>query len=430
MITIFITCITFLSTFFALFHFLSSYRFRKELMPPARKLLSFSIVIPCYNEAPILSNTIAGVLKLNYSNFEVIFINDGSTDGTLDVLRRSLDLEDRVDTKLLNTSGVRSVMRSRKFDYIYVIDKENSGKADSLNKGIHFCHNELVVTLDGDCVLEKDALQIMNQVFQEEDIIASGGAVHVMQVFLLNKKSKFILKLQALDYIKGFYIYKPALAYNNALNIISGAFGVFRKDALLAVDGFRNGLGEDIDVTLRLQEYALKQDKRITYNAHAVCYTECPETMRSLSKQRTRWQKAFLDAFVNNRSFLFRCFAKANVCFFMVADAMFSGTMAVLSFLINYILIATKVIYGFGTLYLIYITLAVLFNVVNSLVALKRAKKLLPKLNILCLIAMIFPDIVLFSLLRIGYFLQGTVSYCLNNRKWNKIERTSNCYHI
>mgnify|MGYP000474407179 CR=1 FL=1 len=446
MITFIITLITFLSTFFSIYHLLSSFRYRKEPIIRVGKHLKFSIIIPCYNEARILANTIAGLLKLDYDydNLEVIFVNDGSDDNTMEVLSEQLEMREYQDEGRIYATGKIKIFQSNKYPHIYVIDKENSGKADSLNKGIKFSHNELIVTMDGDCILDKDALNVMNQVFQDEEIIASGGVIHVMQYFLLNKKSKPIIALQALDYMKGFYIYKASLSCNNALSIISGAFGVFRKDALEAVGGFRSGLGEDIDITLKLQEYAQKNNKKITYDLRAICYTECPETWTDLARQRVRWQKAFWDAMSKNRKFIIRKFFECNVCLFILLDAAFSGTMAVISFLFNFILISLRVIYGFPPLFIVLMALALVFNILCSLIAIYRWEKItVPqvekgskeilengRVNLKYLFMSIITDTLCFSLLRIYYFIKGTISYSLNHKRWDKVARTSNSYIV
>jgi len=444
MITIVVSLVTFLSTFFAIYHLLSSFRYRKEPLIKSGKQLDFSIIIPCYNEGRILPNTIAGLLKLDYDNLEIIFVNDGSNDNTLEVLFEQLETKEYQDRGRIYPAGNVRVYQSGKYPYIYVIDKENSGKADSLNTGIKFSHNDLIVTMDGDCILDKDALKVMNQVFQDEEIIASGGVIHVMQYFLLNQKSKPIVALQTLDYLKGFYIYKASLSCNNALAIISGAFGVFRKEALKAVGGFRKGLGEDIDITIKLQEYALKNNKKITYDLRAICYTECPETWTDLARQRIRWQKAFWDAVSKNRKFIIRSFFELNVCFFMLLDAAFSGTAAVISFLFNFVLIALRFAYGFPALFIILMALALIFNIVNSLVAIYRWKRMTlsqyegkntgiltnGRVNIKYLLLSIITDIVCFSILRIYYFIKGTISYCLNHKSWDKVARTSNSYIV
>ncbi|HOG00667.1 MAG TPA: glycosyltransferase [Clostridia bacterium] len=444
MITAIVTLLTFLSTFFAMLHFICSFRYRQDPERKPARNLGFSLIIPCYNEAPIIHNTIRGILNLEYSHYEAIFVNDGSTDETLRILFEALQLEPYARPGFAHIPGARGIYRSKKHPRIFVIDKQNSGKASSLNMGIRFCSKELVVTLDGDSVLEKNALNIMNCSFQDKDMIASGGAVHVMQYFLMEARKKPLIAIQALDFIKGFYIYKPSLCVNNALSIISGAFGVFRKDALKAIGGFMDGLGEDIDITIRLQEYAQRKNKSISYNMDAICYTECPETWRDLKRQRVRWQKAFLDAIMNNRRFLVRQIFKTPVCFFMLMDAAFSGSMAVLTFFVNYILISLRLIYGMPELFLLFAALAVLFNILNSVVAVRRAVRRGPqtfraeeaaragrrrtKTGSLYLIT--WMDLTLFSFLRITFFVRGTVSYFLKRRSWDKLKRTSNAYML
>ena len=444
MIIAFVTACTFLSTFFAILHFTCSFYYRKEPERTPRKMLRFTLVIPCFNEAPILRNTLKGVLRLDYESFETIFVNDGSTDNTMTILKRLLRLKPFIRKRGdFHSAENGQTYRSAKYSNIYVIDKPNTGKADSLNAGIALSRGEIIVTLDGDSVLEKNALHIMNCVFQDEEVIASGGAIHVMQYFLMDRGMSPIIALQALDYIKGFYIYKPSLSVNNALNIISGAFGVFRKTALIEVGGFRNGLGEDIDITIRLQAYAKKHKKVISYTMDAICYTECPQTWKDLRRQRVRWQKAFWDAVVHNRHFLLKQFFRTSVCFLMIADASFSSTMAVMIFLTNCLLLAIRLYVGIAPLFIVFSGLAVLFNIINSLVAIHRAAergphffrvtqdaadryRLRSKTSPLYLGA--FMDLVVFSFLRISYFIKGTASYLMKRTHWDKLSRTNNEY--
>ena len=444
MIIAIVSICTFLSTFFAMLHLICSFYYRKEPERAPRKALGFSLIIPCYNEAAILKNTLCGVLRLDYEDYEIIFVNDGSVDKTMIVFNDLLALEPFPCGKVELCVGYRGVYRSTRYANIFVIDKQNSGKAASLNAGMALSRREIIVTLDGDSVLEKNALHVMNRAFQDEDVIASGGAIHVMQYFLMEKCKTPLIALQALDYIKGFYIYKPSLAVNNALNIISGAFGVFRKAALTEVGGFRNGLGEDIDITIRLQEYAQNHRKVISYTMDAICYTECPQTWKDLRRQRVRWQKAFWDAVVHNRHFLIKNFFQASICFFMIADATLSGTIAVMTFLTNYLLLSIRVFFGIPPLLLIFSGLAVLFNIANSLVAIYRAIRRGPdsfrtadsdaggskRTKTSPLYFGVCTDLIVFSFLRIVFFIKGTVSYLMKRTSWDKLNRTNNAYTL
>ncbi len=422
--------IIFTSTFFSIYHLLSSYKFKNEKFFHHISQKGISILVPCFNEAPILKYTIEGLLNIDYDNLEVIFINDGSKDNTLQVLYQLLDLSVWEINTATSTSEIIQTYKSNKYPFIYVIDKSNNGKANSLNIGALFAKKELIVTMDGDCILEKNALITMNKTFDDKDVIASGGVVHIMQMFKLDNKLSRIVLMQALDYIKGFYIYKSSLAYNNALSIISGAFGVFRKEVIKEIGGFKVGLGEDIDITLRIQEYAKKYNKKVIFNRKAICYTECPESLQQLIKQRVRWQKGFIDAILNNSDFLFKNIIKSNVCFYIIIDALLSNSFSTVVVIINIILMITKVIYGYPLHIFIYYLSTILFNIICSVIAIKGAKKNVPYLKTKRLYFMIILDILFFQFLRIFFFLMGTVTYYFDNKYWYKVNRTNNCYKV
>lgn len=390
-----------------------------------------SILVPCYNEALILRYTIEGLLNVEYDDLEIIFINDGSDDDTFKMLSEQLDLY------LLDTAAAASipdkllgVYQSHKYPFIYTIDKLNSGKANSLNIGALYAKKELIVTMDSDCVLAKDALLSMNMIFDDEAVIASGGAVHVMQMSKLDKRPATIVLMQALDFIKGFYFYKASLAYNDALSIISGAFGVFRRRVINEIGGFKAGLGEDIDITLRLQEYAKEHNKKVVFNKNAVCYTECPESLAELIRQRVRWQKGFIDAVLSNGSYLFKNIFKSNVCFFIIIDALLSNSLATVVFFINLILIFMKLIYGYGLYTFAYYLLTLIYNIFCSIVAIKLAKKNITHLEARRLYSMIAYDMLFFQFLRVFFFLIGTVTYYFDNKYWYKVNRTCNSYKL
>lgn len=423
--------VLFISTFFSIFHLISSLKFKDVKVLHKVKQKGISILVPCYNEAPILKYTIEGLLKIDYDNLEVILINDGSKDDTFEILYESLDLclwETMTATSL--SDEVLGTYKSNKYPFIYVVSKLNSGKANSLNIGISYAQKELIVTMDGDCVLEKNALLSMNKIFDDEDIIAAGGVVHVIQMFKLDNKLTILVLMQALDYIKGFYFYKASLAYNDALSIISGAFGVFRKDIITEIGGFKTGLGEDIDITLRFQEYARRYNKKVLYNRNAICYTECPESLRELIRQRIRWQKGFIDAIFNNKHYLFNNVFKSNVCFCLIIDALLSNSFATIIFIINIILIFMRLIYGYALYILIYYLNTIIFNIVCSVIAIKLAKKDIPSLKTNLLYLMIAFDMIFFQFLRIFFFIAGAVIYYFDNKNWYKVSRSNNSYKL
>jgi cellulose synthase/poly-beta-1,6-N-acetylglucosamine synthase-like glycosyltransferase len=251
-----------------------------------------------------------------------------------------------------------------------------------------------------------------------------------MQMFKLQNRFSLTVIMQVLDYIKGFYFYKASLAYNDALTIISGAFGVFKKNSIIEVGGFKTGLGEDIDITLRLQEYAKENNKKVVFNKSAVCYTECPESIQELVRQRVRWQKGFIDAILSNSSYLFRNVFRNNLCFFIIIDALMSNSFATVVFLINLVLIFTKLVYGYALYIFICYLNTIIFNIICSVVAIRLAKKSMPDLKTKLLYFMIIFDMTFFQFLRIFFFLIGTVTFYFDNKHWYKVNRTCNIYKI
>lgn len=423
--------LTFLITFFSLFHIICALKYKDEFYDKNLTEKGFSIIVPCYNEAPILKYTIEGLNQLRYSNYEVIFVNDGSKDDTLKILCEELYLNKITpDNLAIITSRVKGIYQSKKNPNMYVIDKENGGKADSLNIGFKLASNELILTMDGDSILDENALKVMNHTFYDESVIASGGAVHVMQLFKLNKKPSLLILLQSLDFIKGFYVYKASLAFNNALAIISGAFGVFRKEVLYQVGGFRSGLGEDIDITLRFQEYGKANNKKIVFTEQAICYTECPERLSDLIKQRVRWQKGFIDSILKNRSYIFKNLLKNSVSFFLIIDAVTINTLAIIVLAINIILISTNLMNGSPSHIILYIAMIILFNTIYSMVAIKKAKYYLKNLRTTPLYFIMFLDMLLFRLLYVYVFIKGSLTFYFTRINWDKLTRTNNSYNL
>lgn len=412
--------IAFLSTFFAIYHLINSTRFKSRSQKLNIFQQGFSILIPCYNEAGIIKNTIMGLNSIHYENYEVIFINDGSTDNTMDILREQL--------QLIELEG--SFFRSKLNENIFVVDKVNSGKADSLNVGIEKSNKELICTLDADCILHKDALSYMNHIFQDNDVIASGGVVKVLQMFRLNDKAKLLVKLQTLEFLKGFYVYKASLAFNNALAIISGAFGVFRKKELQIVGGFKSGLGEDIDVTLRMQDYATKNNKKVTYDLNAICYTECPESFKDLTKQRIRWQKAFIDAIIKNKKFLFKSIFTKGLSFHVIIDSLISAGLSTTLLVINAIF---SIFLGMGQIskeLVYYYIITIVFHITYSFYAVFKERKSHEKSfkkNVFCIILL---DILFFRFINALYYVFGSILYFFNKNDWNKVERTNHNYNV
>lgn len=439
--------ILFLCTFFPLLHMINAlpifFNRKKIFHNQVRKNKSISILIPCFNEENIIETAIKGMKILNYSAKEVIYINDGSQDGTMKILHKLLRLvpEERKVSNQLKSNAIKNFYKSTVFPNVYVIDKENGGKHDALNAGIMYSKNELVVTLDADSILAEDALQVLNEVFQDDDVIAAGGMVHPLQGVQFNQKKvertlsvNHVIRFQVFEFLKGFYINRVSLAKFDALSVISGAFGVFNREILLKVGGYRKTLGEDIDITLKFQQYILKNPgMRMVFVPNAVCYTECPETWKDLFKQRVRWQKAFIDCIVYYFPMLIKTFLFRTVSFFMLIDSFILGTVAIYFTLFNLGYMLFTNLNHAQSLLLFYLLGVVSLNLIYSLFAMYLARyygvEFKGKDKIRLTITIIL-DLFVYRFITLFFVLIGTVSYFINRNDWNKVSRSGRVYEL
>lgn len=276
-----------------------------------------SILVPARNEEKGIVESVRSLLSLDYPEIEVIVANDGSTDDTLGTLRRHFGL---VRTNILHvseipTSPVSAVYMSTVDRRLIVLDKESCGrKADALNAALNAASSPFICAVDADAVLEKDALlRVMAPALADPArVIASGGIVRVVngssveggEVRRVKLPRTLIERLQVVEYLRAFLVGRQGWAQFNLLVIISGAFGVFRRDLCRQIGGFRTGaIGEDMDLVVRLHRRAreIGGPYRIAFVPDPVCWTEAPSSYESLAKQRSRWQNGLADVLWRNR---------------------------------------------------------------------------------------------------------------------------------
>ncbi len=433
---IFIEWLILLSTILPIFHLINALTERKRKVYRVKEKKRFSILVPCYNEEDTVLLSIRGLLGMDYRNFEAIYINDGSDDNTLNVLDNALELIP-LPGFVAGVIGVKALYRSKKHPNFFVIDKHNGGKSTALNAGLRFARSELVVTLDADSVLHREALCHMNRVFEDNDVVAAGGSIHIMQGYdahYLNKhtgiKRKALIILQILEYLKGFYIYKMSLSRQHAMAIISGAFGVFRRDILLKAGGYRNTLGEDIDITMRIQQLIHKTTQKILYIPEALCYTQCPENLSDLKKQRLRWQKGFIDCVAHYKWFLLKTFLTRSLSFHFLVEAMVVGICSCLFTIFTYVFVAVLASGDFQTvrIFSMYFGFCIVFNIVYSLSALAISVRYnrYPK-GIMKKAWLAIPlDLLFYRYFNLLIYICGTVLYFWTSKRkfnWNKVQR-------
>ncbi len=278
-----------------------------------------TVLSPAHNEAATIVASVDACLSLRYANLEIIVVNDGSTDATLDVLRERLDLErvHPVVDRRLKTAPVRALFRSRSDPTVLVVDKENGGRADALNAGLDLATGELVCVIDADTLIDADGLRRMVRPFLlSDDVLAAGGTIRVAngcvvtdgQVVDVRLPRSFVGAMQALEYLRAFLIGRLGWNRLGGNLIISGAFGLFRRESIVSAGGYTSdSVGEDMELVVRLRRNAYEQGgpTRIDFIPDPVAWTEAPESLRVLGGQRERWHRGLADTLWRHRRLLF-----------------------------------------------------------------------------------------------------------------------------
>lgn len=274
---------------------------------------SVSILAPAYNEGATIIENVRSLLSLYYSNLEILIINDGSKDDSLDKLIEAYNLEKvpyHVQYKI-PTKEVRGIYKSKNPVYkkLVVVDKVNGGKADALNVGINVSCNEYIVCIDVDCILEQDSILKMIKPFLEEGekkIIASGGVVRIANSCIIEDgrlvkvrlPKNYWARLQSLEYIRAFILGRMAWARLNGLLLISGAFGAFHKETAINAGGYNHDtVGEDMELVVRMRRYMEERNLKyeVTYIPDPLCWTEAPTSSKILDRQRNRWTRGTIE---------------------------------------------------------------------------------------------------------------------------------------
>ena len=283
---------------------------------------SVSILAPAYNEEATIIENVRSLLSLHYSNFEVIIINDGSKDRSLETLIEFYELQ-LVDFALnpqIATKRLLGVYKSKNPAYsrLTVVDKENGGKSDALNMGINISSKDLILCIDVDCIVEQDAILRMVKPFMDEGkrVIAAGGVVRIAnscevrdgRLIKVNLPDKLIPRFQVLEYIRAFLVGRMAWSRVNGLLLISGAMGMFDKEIVIKVGGYNhNTVGEDMELVVRMSRFMheIRQLYRVVYIPDPLCWTESPSGTQILGRQRNRWTRGTIETLWTHKDLFF-----------------------------------------------------------------------------------------------------------------------------
>lgn len=267
--------------------------------------LPISVIVPAYNEAATIITSTRAMLQLEYPDYEVLVVNDGSKDETLQKLIDEFQLRPFPEAyrQRVPCKKIRGVYGSPRYPSLRVIDKENGGsKADAMNAGINACRYPIICAVDADSILQPDSLRRAVRPFLEDpDVVAAGGTVRIangckVRGGFLEKVGlprNFLALVQVVEYLRAFLFGRMGWDYLNAVLIVSGAFGMFDKETVVRVGGYRDGaIGEDMELILRMHRMLRAEGRRyrITFVPDPICWTDAPEDTGTLAKQRIRWQ--------------------------------------------------------------------------------------------------------------------------------------------
>lgn len=272
--------------------------------------LGLTVVMPAWNEGTLIEESVRSILALDYPDHEVIVVNDGSTDDTLEVLTRAFSLVPSrrtvpTDGPVQVQGAVRGVYESSDPSVpLVVLDTENSGRSDAINAGIAVGAKDLMVFLDADSVLDPDALLLAVQPFLDDPlrVVATGGSVRAVngcrvvagRVTRVGMPKAWIARFQVLEYLRAFSLGRAGWSMIRCLMLISGAFGVYRRDVLLTVGGLdADTIGEDFELAMAVHRWCRdrRRDYRMVFVTEPASWTEVPDTLAVLKRQRVRWHR-------------------------------------------------------------------------------------------------------------------------------------------
>ena len=283
--------------------------------------LPISVIVPAYNEAATIITSTRAMLQLEYPDYEVLVVNDGSQDETLQKLIDEFHLRPFPEAyrQRVPCKKVRGIYGSPRYPSLRVIDKENGGsKADAMNAGINACRYPIICAVDADSILQPDSLRRAVRPFLEDpDVVAAGGTVRIANGCVVRGgflervglPRNFLALVQVIEYLRAFLFGRMGWDYLNSVLIVSGAFGVFDKETVVRVGGYRaDTIGEDMELVLRMHRLLRAEGRRyrITFVPDPICWTDAPEDLGTLGKQRIRWQHGLGESLAMHRDLLFQ----------------------------------------------------------------------------------------------------------------------------
>jgi len=378
---------------------------REVFLSPLAKPIS--IIAPAHNEENSIVESVRNLLSLEYPRYELVVVNDGSTDSTLQRLIDAFHLQKTqwVFRKIIDSKPIRGIYVNPAIPKLIVVDKVNGKKADALNAGINISHFPLVCAIDADCIIDRDSLLRVIRPYLEdpERTIAVGGTIRLANGCLLEhgeiKKvglpKSNVARFQLIEYFRAFLGGRVGMSMVNSILIVSGAFGVFRKDLVLKVGGYRHAsIGEDLDLVVRIRKLLHEQKTRyrIDFLPDPLCWTEAPESMKILGRQRNRWQRGLIECLLFNRRMIFNPRYGLTGMFvlpFYLIFEMFSPLVEVFGYMFFFLCVFFNIVdYPFAVIFfLLSVVLGTLLSI-SSLLLEEYSQKRFPRTSEVLLLAL------------------------------------------
>ena len=407
---------------------------------------SVSVIAPAFNEERTIIENIRALLSLYYNNYEVIIVNDGSTDNTFKRMVEAYELE-RVSYFFdyrIPCERIRGVYKSKNgaFRKLTVIDKVNGGKADALNAGINVSKKDLVCSIDVDSIMEPDALLKMVKPFMEETdkkVIGAGGVIRIAnscviedgQIKEIRLPSNFLPRVQVLEYTRAFLLARMAWSRINGLLLISGALAMFDKEVLVKCGGYSTKtVGEDMEVVVRIRRYMAEQKipYEVVYIPDPLVWTEVPANAKILARQRNRWTRGTLETLITHRKlFMNPKYGKFGMLgysywFFFEWLAPIMEFLAYCYFV--FLLIFRAINWPFFLLLLVFVyTFAVMLSTWAILFEEKTFHKYKTRKEVLQLLATALLEPLYYHPRTVWWAIRGNFDYLRGVRSWGNMER-------
>lgn len=401
-----------------------------------------TVIVPAYNEGNNIVENVKSLLQLIYPQFQLVVVNDGSKDDTLKKLIDNFSLKQISfpDLYKIKSEKINAVYKSKDIHNLTIVDKVNGGKADAINAGINVAKYPLITVIDADSILERDCLLKIAQPFIEnENVVAVGGTIRIANGCEIKKghivnvglSKNWLARFQVVEYLRAFLFGRTGFDVINGILIISGAFSCFKRDAVVEIGGYKRGsIGEDMEIVMRLHKHFRKinPDTKITFIPDPICWTEAPESLKILMRQRTRWQKGTIECLLTHKDLLFNhdygLMGLIVVPYYLIYE--FLGP--VIEFL-GYIFFIVSLLLGIlSTEFTVaFLTAAILYGIVLSILSVileELSFKKYPRIShLLTLFLTAVVENFGYRQLTTWWRFKGTIEFFIGKRQWESMEK-------